>query len=423
MNLAFVYDKASIFFNFGTTGAVAGEKTYYFDDVAFGAAAPEVVEEPITAAPTPPARNVADVKSVFSGAYADIAGTSWNENWGQSTVSEEVSIVGDATKKLSNLNYQGVVPTTGIDATGMTQLHLDIWTPDCTAFDVYLINPGPVEQKVTLTPTLSGWNSFDINLSDYTTIALNNVFQFKFVSPNENSTVYLDNMYFYKEAGVEPITGIPTNLNYGGNLRFEINKDVFSVTPTVTADPFPTFSITPELPKGMSFDTVSGSIVGKPTEENAPVSYTVTATNSVGSQQLTFTIEIFNDDHDFDGINDDIDNCSEFYNPNQEDLNNDGVGDICIEEEQVKVAQGFSPNGDGKNDVWFIKNVENHPNTQVTVFNKTGAEVFSSRDYKNLWDGSYKNTGKIVAAGSYFYQVDLGGDGSVDLQGWIYIAN
>ena len=401
------------------------ENVCYFDNVTFSAkvGSTPIGTTPLTAAPTPPARNVADVKSVFSGAYADIAGTSWNENWGQSTVSEEVSIVGDATKKLSNLNYQGVVPTTGIDATGMTQLHLDIWTPDCTAFDVYLINPGPVEQKVTLTPTLSGWNSFDINLSDYTTIALNNVFQFKFVSPNQNSTVYLDNMYFYKEAGVEPITGIPTNLNYGGDLRFEINKDVFSVTPTVTADPFPTFSITPDMPKGMSFDTVSGSIVGKPTEENAPVSYTVTATNSVGSQQLTFTIEIFNDDHDFDGINDDVDNCSEFYNPNQEDLNNDGVGDICIEEEQVKVAQGFSPNGDGKNEVWLIKNVENHPNTQVTVFNKTGAEVFSSRDYKNLWDGSYKNTGKIVAAGSYFYQVDLGGDGSVDLQGWIYIAN
>jgi hypothetical protein len=30
------YDKASIFFNFGTDGAVAGEKTYYFDDVLFG---------------------------------------------------------------------------------------------------------------------------------------------------------------------------------------------------------------------------------------------------------------------------------------------------------------------------------------------------------------------------------------------------
>jgi hypothetical protein len=27
------YNKASIFFNFGVTGAVAGAKTYYFDDL------------------------------------------------------------------------------------------------------------------------------------------------------------------------------------------------------------------------------------------------------------------------------------------------------------------------------------------------------------------------------------------------------
>ncbi|CAM3991406.1 Secretion system C-terminal sorting domain-containing protein [Flavobacterium branchiophilum] len=38
MNLAYNYNKASIFFNFGTNGATAGEKTYYFDDVKFGAA-------------------------------------------------------------------------------------------------------------------------------------------------------------------------------------------------------------------------------------------------------------------------------------------------------------------------------------------------------------------------------------------------
>ena len=35
LNLAYTYNKASIFFNFGTTGAIAGPKTYYFDDVSF----------------------------------------------------------------------------------------------------------------------------------------------------------------------------------------------------------------------------------------------------------------------------------------------------------------------------------------------------------------------------------------------------
>jgi hypothetical protein len=34
-NAAYTYDKASVFFNFGTSGATAGEKTYYFDDLDF----------------------------------------------------------------------------------------------------------------------------------------------------------------------------------------------------------------------------------------------------------------------------------------------------------------------------------------------------------------------------------------------------
>jgi hypothetical protein len=44
-NPAFTFNKASIFFNFGVTGAVAGERIYYFDDVKFG---------PISTAPTLP---------------------------------------------------------------------------------------------------------------------------------------------------------------------------------------------------------------------------------------------------------------------------------------------------------------------------------------------------------------------------------
>jgi len=38
LNLSYTYGKASIFFNFGTDGDTAGEKTYLWDDVAFGQA-------------------------------------------------------------------------------------------------------------------------------------------------------------------------------------------------------------------------------------------------------------------------------------------------------------------------------------------------------------------------------------------------
>lgn len=36
INFGYSYNKASIFFNFGTTGAQAGEQTYYWDDMVFG---------------------------------------------------------------------------------------------------------------------------------------------------------------------------------------------------------------------------------------------------------------------------------------------------------------------------------------------------------------------------------------------------
>lgn len=45
-----IYNMASIFFNFGTNGAAAGEQTYYFDNVAFGAAITGIQDLPTVAA-------------------------------------------------------------------------------------------------------------------------------------------------------------------------------------------------------------------------------------------------------------------------------------------------------------------------------------------------------------------------------------
>lgn len=170
------------------------------------------LQEPTIAAPTPPARNATDVISVFSGAYTDLAGTDFNPNWGQTTIVTEVNIAGNPTKKYTNFNYQGVQFANAIDASQMQKLHIDVWTPNCTAFDVYPIVSGQPEQFVRLTPILNGWNSFDIDLSQYT-IPLNAIIQFKFVAtPFGSSTVFYDNLYFYKVSSVPatPTTAAPT---------------------------------------------------------------------------------------------------------------------------------------------------------------------------------------------------------------------
>ncbi|WP_394772788.1 glycine-rich protein [Flavobacterium sp.] len=100
---------------------------------------------------------------------------------------------------------------------------------------------------------------------------------------------------------------------------------------------------------------------------------------------------------------------------------NNNTGDGCTSK-QLNISQAFTPNGDGINDTWVISNIENHPNSVVRVFNRWGAEVFTSRNYQNDWDGHYKgNSSSLPDSSSYYYQIDLDGDGSIDKEGWIYI--
>jgi hypothetical protein len=185
-----------------------------------------MAQAPSTPAGTPPARNTSDVLSLYSGAYTNKAGTDWNPNWGQSTVVTNYIVSGDTMLKYATFNYQGVQFSSSVDASNMTKLHFDIWTPNCTSFEVFLINTSPapsVEQNFVVTPTLSGWNSIDIDLSNYTNIALHNIGQLKLVgTPFGSSTVYLDNIYFWKTATTPTISAFSIPNKNMGNPPFTI---------------------------------------------------------------------------------------------------------------------------------------------------------------------------------------------------------
>ncbi|MBL7816456.1 MAG: gliding motility-associated C-terminal domain-containing protein [Saprospiraceae bacterium] len=78
------------------------------------------------------------------------------------------------------------------------------------------------------------------------------------------------------------------------------------------------------------------------------------------------------------------------------------IGVLC---EGLVIRNGFSPNGDGKNDFFIIENLADYPNTQVSIYNRWGNQVFLSKDYKNDWTGDYN--GSLLPDGTYFYQVLL----------------
>ncbi|RNI31923.1 hypothetical protein EFA69_05275 [Rufibacter immobilis] len=74
--------------------------------------------------------------------------------------------------------------------------------------------------------------------------------------------------------------------------------------------------------------------------------------------------------------------------------------------EKVKVYNGFTPNGDGANDVWEIPHLQKYPNCQVEVFNRWGNKVFESRGYEKPWDG--RMNGQPLPAATYYYIIHLG---------------
>ena len=67
------------------------------------------------------------------------------------------------------------------------------------------------------------------------------------------------------------------------------------------------------------------------------------------------------------------------------------------------IPNTFTPNGDGINDRWEIRNLDEYPGSVVEIYNTMGGVVFRSTGYNQPWDGT--NAGKPLPAGTYYYVI------------------
>ena len=147
-------------------------------------------------------------------------------------------------------------------------------------------------------------------------------------------------------------------------------------------------------------------------------------------------------DNDGDGIGDNIDvdddndgvldSADAFPNDSSEwkDTDNDGIGDYAdadffndgfADNRQIEVSGLLTPSTTGVESTWKITNINLHPYNVVSVYDKEGKVVFHTQNYKNEWDGSYKDTGNKVPSGSYHYKVHIY-DLNQTFTGWLFIA-
>ena len=168
------------------------------------------------ATPTEPA---SDVISLFSNAYSNVTVDTWSAEWDAADVAD-VQVSGDDVKLYTNLSFAGIEFTSEpIDATSMTNFHMDIWTPNPTTlpavFKIKLVDFGPdgafdggddTEHEITLDETTmpalgsQSWVELDIPLSDFTGLTTTASVAQLIIS-GDLPTVYVDNVYFYGDDG------------------------------------------------------------------------------------------------------------------------------------------------------------------------------------------------------------------------------
>jgi gliding motility-associated-like protein len=97
----------------------------------------------------------------------------------------------------------------------------------------------------------------------------------------------------------------------------------------------------------------------------------------------------------------------------------DVVVGIAASSKCIEIPTIITPNNDGVNDTWQIKNIDLFPNAEVFVFTRWGKLVFHTKNLAaNPWNGTFEGT--LLPTDSYHYVLHLN-DGSKPRSGVISI--
>lgn len=80
------------------------------------------------------------------------------------------------------------------------------------------------------------------------------------------------------------------------------------------------------------------------------------------------------------------------------------VEDLC-QQQELKINNSVTPNGDGIDDKWYISGWEKYPDIEISLYNQQGIRIYHSFDYSVEWDGTVFNV--PAAEGAYFYLIKL----------------
>ncbi|MEM1321727.1 MAG: gliding motility-associated C-terminal domain-containing protein [Bacteroidota bacterium] len=119
----------------------------------------------------------------------------------------------------------------------------------------------------------------------------------------------------------------------------------------------------------------------------------------------------------------DADFCGDFDNFSYVVCNDDGCDTSTVTifvdcpSTEFVIRNGFSPNGDSRNDSFVIEGIEGFPDHTLYIYNRWGNLVLETQNYQNDWQGTWD--GGDLPDGVYFYVFDDGNGNS--LSGYVML--
>ena len=85
--------------------------------------------------------------------------------------------------------------------------------------------------------------------------------------------------------------------------------------------------------------------------------------------------------------------------------NNDDMTVTVIEDFRLFVSNIITPDGNGKNDTWYIGNVETFEQVNIRIFDRWGKQLWETKGYDNSWDGVVETD--QLPDGTYYYTINF----------------
>jgi gliding motility-associated-like protein len=83
-------------------------------------------------------------------------------------------------------------------------------------------------------------------------------------------------------------------------------------------------------------------------------------------------------------------------------------------DQTVYIPNIFTPNDDGTNDLFFIRNLPlDGAKIELVITSRWGKEIYSTKNYQNNWKG------EGAADGIYFYQLSI--ENNDPISGWVEV--